>query len=186
MCSFSVVGATNVGAHQICAVTVVHDVLCCTWCVQQCNARGVCSSRAMLLAECMQCCGGCERRRSYAARAVSDDVQVLRVVQGRRAGAACAHVEGTVGAVWYAFPQTVAGWLGSDVATTWAGGLRNCHSSLVCELCWACGELCGPTVAWQVACNHSDKLHNRGLFSSKALATVEGPSWQAVSLGGTV
>ncbi|KAJ8630214.1 hypothetical protein MRB53_023537 [Persea americana] len=89
MCSFLVVGATNVGAHQICAVTVVHDVLCCTRCVQQCNARGVCSSRAMLLAECMQCCGGCERHRSCAAGAVNDDVQVLRVVQGRRAGATC-------------------------------------------------------------------------------------------------
>ncbi|KAJ8642017.1 hypothetical protein MRB53_018711 [Persea americana] len=80
MCSFSVAGATNVGAHQICAVTVVHDVLCCPWCVQQCNARGVYISHAMLLAECMQCYGGCERRRSCAAGAVNDNVQVSRVV----------------------------------------------------------------------------------------------------------
>ena len=50
--------------------------------MQQCNARGVCSNRAILLAEYIQCCGVCERRRSCAAGAVNDDVQVLRVVQG--------------------------------------------------------------------------------------------------------
>ncbi|KAJ8627562.1 hypothetical protein MRB53_020873 [Persea americana] len=43
--------------------------------VGECNARGVCSNRAILLAEYIQCCGVCERRRSCAAGAVNDDVQ---------------------------------------------------------------------------------------------------------------
>ena len=126
---------------------------------------------------------------AWVREARIDDVWHVGLAHGDPIPCACVsatHVEGTVGTVWHAFPhrQLLVGLEMTWQPLRWVVWGTTC--SLVCGTCWACGVLLGLTIAWHVACNYSDKLPIKGLFSSKALANVEGPSWQAVSLGGTV